>query len=240
MSVSLPHHDDKSRNSEYLARDDAVVETKTQPVPSTPPQSQNTSVTVSTSTLFPDYPSAGPSSHAHSAQARHHVQAHTHAHHHRSPRVRPRSESRSSSSPSPPPASPRPLPSINRPPRRSFSSRSPGAAANRRSSKHDSSPLNGSFVPLESPTISLDDTDFSTRYGASASSPGVRSASEYEEDRYVSYRGGDETEKEADTSMFRKRGRTSSAENELGAGSGSPNGAALRRDGSDVTLPDRV
>jgi hypothetical protein len=100
--------------------------------------------------------------------------------------------------------------------------------------------LNGSFIPPESPAISLDDTDFSTRYGASASSVAGRSASEYEEDRFVSYRGGDETEKETNTSAIRKRGRTSSGEKDLGPGVMGTAGVGIMRDGDEVTLPDRM
>ena len=156
------------------------------------------------------------------AQPQHmHAQAHPHRHHithtHRSSRARPRSVSRSSSSPSPPPSAPKAMGSSTRgEKRRSFSSRSPGGIVNRRQSKisaYESSPLHASTsaypnsgsglhtgYPGHSLAVEETEAGFSTQYGASASSPGLATASEREDDRYL----GDETEVDN-----RKRKRTS-------------------------------
>lgn len=80
----------------------------------------------------------------------------------------------------------------------------------RRSSKYEVSSLNESHLPPspESPVVGWGEKDgegFSTVYGASASSRGGASESEVEEDRFVSARGGEETEVDHTQSLAFRR-----------------------------------
>ena len=193
---------------------------------------------MSTSTIRQVNARAGPSTH--SGVPHSHGHGHGHNHNYRSsPRQRPRSVSRSSSSPSPPPTSAI-LPSATKAPRRSFS-RSPGAIANRRVSKHEASPLNGMHAPPPESPLSFDEGGFSTQYGASASSPPRRSGNDIGEDWFVSARGGEETEVEAE-----ERKQRTGVESMLGKGrqassdalSSLVGGGPIRRNDSDVTLLD--
>lgn len=172
---------------------------------------------MSTSTLRPIAPAAGPSSHS----------SQHHGHHHHRPRARQRSTSRSSSSPSPPPDTP-PLP---REKRRSFSSRSP-VGQNRRYLKYDTSPLQSVFIPNNAEYDGgkrEGEGGFSTVYGASASSIlGESSGEGSGDDRFVSARGGVETEVEA---VWDGKRRSSEEVDRLTLGKGST---------SELNLPERV